>query len=66
MKENKLKIYIQYPWKFPDSPYYKSLIKYAPQNVRYINANNNLLITQKNKFFLSNKIKANIRKILVH
>ena len=61
---NKIKIYLQYPWKFPDSPYYKSLLKYPPRRIDYINTNQKeQLITKKSKFFFSNKIKSNIRKI---
>lgn len=63
--KNKIKVYLQYPWKFPDSPYYKSLLKYPSENVDYVNAKDQqVLITKKSKFILSNKLKANLRKII--
>jgi len=33
--KKKIKIYLQYPWKFPDSPYYKYLLKNPPKNVSF-------------------------------
>ncbi|MCX6742160.1 MAG: glycosyltransferase family 4 protein [Candidatus Pacearchaeota archaeon] len=65
MNKKEIKVYLQYPWKFPDSAYYKSLMKYPPKNIRYINTNKKeQLISNKNVFYLSNKLKANIRKIV--
>ncbi len=32
-----MKIYLQYPWRFPDSPYYKYLIDNPPEGIEYIN-----------------------------
>lgn len=50
----KVKVYLQYPWKFPDSPFYKYLIDYPPKNIEYLNAENQKgPITRKGKFALS-------------
>ena len=34
----KIKIYLQYPWKYADSPYYKYLLKDVDPNLKYIRA----------------------------
>jgi hypothetical protein len=33
----KIKVYLQYPWKFPDSPYYKCLLQEHPKEIEYLN-----------------------------
>ena len=59
----RIKVYLQYPWKFPDSPYYKYLLKKLPKEIEYINiANQKGTITNKRFFLLSNFLKKNIRK----
>ncbi len=61
----KIKVYLQYPWKFPDSPYYKYLVENPPRNIKYINAQKQKgVITKKKKFFLSNLAKKTIRSTL--
>ena len=61
----KIKIYLQYPWRFPDSPYYKYLIDNPPENVEYLNTKKQKgVITKKSKFLLSNRLKKIIRNIL--
>ncbi len=56
------KIYLQYPWRFPDSPYYKSLVENHPVAIKYLGAENQKgVITNKKKFLLSNKLKTIIR-----
>jgi glycosyltransferase involved in cell wall biosynthesis len=61
----KIKVYLQYPWKFPDSPYYKYLIENAQKNVEYLNVKKQGgVITNKKKFWFSNKMKKIIRKII--
>ena len=58
----KMKIYLQYPWKFPDSPYYKYLIDSPPENVEYLNVNKQKgVITSKKLFWVSNFLKSQIR-----
>lgn len=32
-----IKVYLQYPWKIPDSSYYKSIVNYPPEGIEYIN-----------------------------
>ena len=54
----KIKVYLQYPWKFPDSPYYKYLTEYPPKNIKYLNVKNQKgAITKKKKFFFSTHLK---------
>ncbi|MDE1848522.1 MAG: glycosyltransferase family 4 protein [Nanoarchaeota archaeon] len=36
-KMKPLKVYLQYPWKFPDSPYYKYLVENPPGGVEFLN-----------------------------
>lgn len=61
----KIKVYLQYPWKFPDSPYYKYLIENPPENIEYLNVHKQKgVITRKEFFWLSNFLKENIRKIV--
>ena len=58
-----IKVYLQYPWKFPDSPYYKYLINNPPKNVEYLNIHKQKgVITNKKFFWFSNFLKRNIRK----
>lgn len=53
-----IKIFLQYPWKFPDSPYYKNLLNFPPLEVEYLNAKGKPgIITSRAHFFLSQKIK---------
>jgi len=60
-----MKVYLQYPWKFPDSPYYKYLIENPPEEVEYVNIQKQKgVITSKNKFKLMNKLKSLARKVL--
>ncbi len=59
----KIKVYLQYPWRFPDSPYYKYLIKNPPANVKFLNVDEQKgAMTNIKKFWLSNFLKRNIRK----
>jgi len=52
MKE--LRVFLQYPWKFPDSPYYKYLINSPPKDIKYLNTDNkeNVILNQKIFFIL--------------
>jgi glycosyltransferase involved in cell wall biosynthesis len=60
-----IKVYLQYPWKFPDSPYYKYLVENPPENIAYLNAKKQSgAITKKNKFLFSNRLKKTIRKMV--
>jgi glycosyltransferase involved in cell wall biosynthesis len=58
-----IKVYLQYPWKFPDSPYYKYLVENPPKGIKYLNAEKQRgAITSKRLFWLSNFLKRSIRK----
>jgi len=60
-----VKVYLQYPWKFPDSPYYKALISDPPENVVYENTENQKgVITNSRFFWVSNFLKRNIRRFM--
>ena len=60
---NRIRVYLQYPWKFPDSPYYKYLIDNPPENVEYLNVQKQKgVIVNKRLFWLSNFVKKNIRE----
>jgi glycosyltransferase involved in cell wall biosynthesis len=62
---NKTKIYLQYPWKFPDSPYYKYLLDSLPDGVSYVNTGKQRgAMTNKKFFYLSNFLKKHIRKLM--
>jgi glycosyltransferase involved in cell wall biosynthesis len=60
-----IKVYLQYPWKFPDSPYYKYLIQNPPREVEYQNVSKQKgVIVNKKFFWFSNFLKKSIRKSL--
>mgnify|MGYP003972003935 FL=1 len=59
----KMKVYLQYPWKFPDSPYYKYLLQKVPEEIKYLNVDKQKgTITHQKFFWFSNFLKKNIRK----
>jgi len=63
MKNKKIKVYLQYPWKFPDSPYYKYLIDSPPEGIEFQNIKKQKgVITNKTFFWFSNFLKKNIRR----
>ncbi len=54
MKE--INVYIKYPWKVYDSSYYKSLVDYPPENIKYLNnLSQKGVIVNGKKFNLINK-----------
>lgn len=62
-KKSKIKVYLQYPWKFPDSPYYKYLIDHPPEGIEYLNVKKQKgVITNKRFFWFSNFLKRSIRR----
>ncbi len=67
-KMNKIKIFLQRPWKVSDSAYYKYLNEDLPHNIEYVNLKNQRIgtITSSKKFwrnhFLKQKIKNFFRK----
>jgi glycosyltransferase involved in cell wall biosynthesis len=62
----KMKVYIQYPWKFSDSSFYKYLRKNPPKNIVYIQNKNKdkKNLGEKRKFIINNIVKKIIRKII--
>jgi len=57
-----MKVYLQYPWKFPDSPYYKYLIESPPKGISFQNIQKQKgVITNKRFFWFSNFLKKQIR-----
>jgi glycosyltransferase involved in cell wall biosynthesis len=61
--KKKIKVYLQYPWKFPDSPYYKYLLQESPKEIEYKNVEKQKgVITSKRFFWISNFLKKNIRR----
>lgn len=58
-----IKVYLQYPWKFPDSPYYKYLINSPLKEIEYLNIQKQKgVIINKKLFWFSNFLKRNIRR----
>ena len=62
---NKIKVFLQRPWKFSDSPYYLYLRTNSPENIEYANINEFKLIQSKKKLKLINFTKALIKKIIL-
>ncbi|MBR9706715.1 glycosyltransferase family 4 protein [Candidatus Pacearchaeota archaeon] len=60
----KLKIYLQKPWKFSDSPYYQYLRENPAENVMYANIENFKLIQTKKKLKFNNWLKSSIKKVI--
>ncbi len=59
----KIKVYLQYPWKFPDSPYYKYLVDSPPEGIGFLNVEKQKgVIVNKRFFWFSNFLKRNIRR----
>jgi len=57
-----MKVYIQRPWKFADSPYYQYLLNYPPKEVEYIGQNQKQgTVTNKKKMFFLHQAKHYIR-----
>jgi len=60
-----MKVYLQYPWKFSDSPYYRYLTTNSSKEIEYLNVHQGKgVITSKNKFSIMLKIKSILRAIL--
>ncbi len=59
-----MRVYLQYPWRFPDSAYYRYLVSYPPKGITFVNANKDLKpITSKRKFLFSNFAKRFLRNM---
>jgi glycosyltransferase involved in cell wall biosynthesis len=60
-----IKVYLQYPWKVSDSQYYKSLIEFPPENIKYQNIRKKEgMIINKKKLSIVNFLKRSIRNFL--
>lgn len=61
----KIKVYLQYPWKFSRSAYTKSLIDNPPKEIEYQNIRDRSgAMTSKRLFLVTNQLKRTIRFIL--
>lgn len=60
---NKIKIYLQRPWKFSDSPYYNYLTQNISDNIEYVNTKGKEqgIIKDLGRFNLLNKLKRIIK-----
>ena len=60
-----IKVYLRYPWIFPDSPYYKYLIEYPPKGIKFLNIKGQRgAITNKRLLWFSNFLKRTIRGLM--
>ncbi|MEM4719400.1 MAG: glycosyltransferase family 4 protein [Candidatus Pacearchaeota archaeon] len=61
-----IKVYLQYPWKFSDSSYYKNILEFPPQKVTFVNFKRGFVkvIGSSKKFEFYRVFKNIIRKIL--
>jgi glycosyltransferase involved in cell wall biosynthesis len=65
----KIKVLLQYPWKFPDSSYYKNMLDHSPKKVEFVNYKKSSqkkmeIIGSSKKFEQMRKFKNFLRKIL--
>jgi len=60
----KIKIYLQSPWKWTDSPYYKYLRNEHPVGIEYVNAGEFKLIQNGGELKIRNWVKKSARKII--
>jgi len=61
----KIKVYLQRPWKFADSSYYKYLVKYPPKEIEFLNVRGDEgAIESGKKMRFLQKIKQTIKKFL--
>ena len=59
----KIRVYIQYPWKTSDSPYYKALVENPPKNVEYLKSEHKLNLIISPKFGLFTAVKKLVRHL---
>jgi glycosyltransferase involved in cell wall biosynthesis len=61
----KMKVYLQYPWKVLDSPYYKYLVRSPPRKIEYISyLESSGAMTNRKKFRIINSLKAGAKRAL--
>ncbi len=62
---NEIKVYLQYPWTFPDSPYYKYLMESPTKGIRYKNVSNQKGVSTNKRFIWTMRwLKVYLRKIV--
>jgi glycosyltransferase involved in cell wall biosynthesis len=65
---SKIRVYLQYPWKFPDSSYYKNILDFPPKTVDFVNYTKNSkkmeVIGSGKRFESMRVLKNRIRKVL--
>lgn len=58
MKDKKIRVYIQYPWKTSDSQYYKSFIENPPEGIEYVSDSKKVgMILNRNYFQMRTFLK---------
>ncbi len=64
--KKKIKVFLQYPWKYTDSSYYKYLLMSPSENIEYITSKNNKggIIENKRKMILYRNFK-NLAKVVM-
>lgn len=62
MEKEKIRVYLQYPWKTSDSQYYKSLVENPPSNIAYVYEKMKVGMITNSKMF---KIRSFLKRILV-
>ncbi len=61
---DRIKVYLQSPWRFSDSPYYLYLRQNPPDNVEYVNADEFRLIQSSKRMKFNNWLKKIIKKVI--
>jgi glycosyltransferase involved in cell wall biosynthesis len=69
MQEKRINVFLQYPWKFPDSSYYKNILDIPPKDVNFVNYDPSTKskfvgISSSRKFEYMRRVKNIIRNIL--
>ncbi|MCA9487685.1 MAG: glycosyltransferase family 4 protein [Nanoarchaeota archaeon] len=65
-----MRVFLQYPWKFPDSSYYKNILDFPPEGIEFVNYSKKKdkdkfeIIGSSKKFERMRKFKNVLRKIL--
>jgi len=59
-----IKIFLQSPWRYTDSPYYKYLRKFTLKEIEYVNAGGFKLIQSKNKLKFNNWAKQMLKRLI--
>ncbi len=60
----KIKVFLQYPWKYVDSSFYRNLVRSAPDEVEYVNKESVKAIDSKIGFNVNKFLKTWARRII--